>query len=260
MKAKDIMTREVVTMDKDERLGVVLEEMRCRGVSKLPVTEKGNLIGVVTDGDIVDELGAIRSRGVTPDVMHVTAALRRDVPTVSPDTDLTEVARILLGGNLGIVPVVVDAKVVGVITKADLLPLVESDTPLKEFMIKELYAVAPQDRVMHARRVMLDHGIERLPVLDGGRLVGIVGEMDMALGYAKFKQHFKTQHQDNRLKQFYVEDIMTRNVVTGAPEMTAREAAAMMRQEDVGGLPVVNGSDRIAGMITRTDLLQLLDL
>ena len=256
MKVKDIMTRQVFSVDKDESLGFVLDQMRAKGLTKVPVTEGGNIAGIVTDGDIANELGAIRSRGVESMNLHVTAAMRRDVPTVTPDTDIEKVLDILLMNGHGIVPVIVDAKVVGVVTQADLLPLVKSDALVKDFMVKELYAVKPQDRVIHARRVMLDHGVERLPVLDGGRLVGIVGEMDVALGYAKFKEAFKTQHQDHRIKQFFVQDIMHRDVVTGLPEMTAREAAERMQAEHVGGLPVVNGADRIAGIVTQTDLLR----
>ena len=60
-KAKHTMTKEVLTVDKDERLQSVLDFMHEKRVSKIVVAEKGAIVGVITDGDIADELGSIRN-------------------------------------------------------------------------------------------------------------------------------------------------------------------------------------------------------
>lgn len=254
MRAKDVMTKSPITVDKDERLDWVLETMKKHRVSKLVVLEKGVVTGLLVDGDVADELGAIKNRGVPASHLHVSSAMRKRFATIEADTDLAQVRQLLSEDGAGILPVVHDKTCVGVVTCSDLLPHVDSGKTLEEIMTRTLHVVAPSDRVIHARRMMVDHHVERLPVLEGGKLVGIVGEMDVALGFARFKDTVADKHQPAALQRFLVEDIMTRTVTTGRPEMTVAEAARAMKREDVGCLPVLRG-DRVAGIVTRGDLL-----
>lgn len=256
MKAKDLMTKEVLKIDKDERLETVLDLMRKHRVSKMVVTEKGHIAGVVTDGDIADELGAMKNRGVPASQLHATSAMRRKFPSVAPDADISVVLQHLTDDDAGLVPVVHDRVCVGVITASDVLSLVDGNTPLADVMTNHLHVVSPTDRVIHARRVMLDHHIERLPVLDSGKLVGILGEIDLAAGLARFKETVADHHQPAAIQRFLVEDVMQRQVVTATPETTAVEAVKLMRGRDVGSLPILR-SERLVGIVTRSDLLKL---
>lgn len=259
MKAKEVMTRDVVSIDKDERLSTVLEMMRKRGVSKFPVTEAGRLVGLLVDGDVTDELGAMKNRGVATAQLHVTSAMRRDVQTATPDTPLEEVLYQMIEHDVGIIPIVHDKMILGVVTASDLITRVTSEQPAAAFMTRNLHAVSPNDRVIHARRLMVDNHVERLPVLEGGRLMGILGERDIALGLWRLRETVPTQHQQAQLREFTVESIMQRNVITIPEATSAKDAARLMRENDVGSLPVMRG-DRIMGLVTRSDLLRLLDL
>lgn len=255
MKAKDLMTKEVLAVDKDDRLQSVIDMMQKHRVSKLVVVDKKEVVGVVTDGDIADELGAIKNRGVPATHLHASSAMRRKYPSVNADATLEQVLQ-QLSDDAGILPVLEGKLPVGVVTASDVLGLVTSTKPLADVMTNHLHVVSPSDRAIHARRVMLDHHVERLPVLDGGRLVGILGEIDLAIALAKIKATVADHHQPAALTRLLVQDIMQQTVVTATPETTAREAVALMRKEDVGSLPVVRG-DRIVGIVTRTDLLKL---
>lgn len=256
-KVKDIMSRDVVSVDKDDRVEQVLELMRKHRVSKIPVTEHGKLWGVVTDGEIAEELGGIRSKGKPASALHASAVTVRDVKTITPEADWEDALELLQDDPHGILPVVHDGTVLGVVTKADFLPFVDSARPLSDVMVRSLHAVAPTDRVIHARRLMLDHGVERLPVLDAGQLVGVVAETDIAFGFARFKAEYSDNHQKHQLKEFLVQDIMVRKVLAVRPETLVRDAAKTMREAHVGCLPVTLASpvDRIAGMVTRSDLI-----
>lgn len=255
MKAKDLMTKDVLAVDKDERLQTVLDMMVKHSVSKLVVIDRKEAVGVITDGDIADELGAIKNRGVPASHLHASSAMRRNFPSATAETELPRVMELLID-DAGIVPVLHEKHPVGVVTGSDALSLVTSTTPLADVMTSQLQVVSPNDRVIHARRMMLDHHIERLPVLDNGRLVGIVGELDIALGLARIKGTIADNHQPAALTRFLVQDVMQQTVVTATPETTARDAVAIMRKNDVGSLPVVRG-DRIVGIVTRSDLLKL---
>jgi CBS domain-containing protein len=254
VKVKDVMSREVVTVDKDERLDHVLETMRKHRMSKLVVVEKGKVAGIVTDGDIADELGALKNKGVPASHLHASSAMRRQFLTTVAEADVAKLVPQAHEDGAGLVPVMHDHTCVGVVTASDLLRLVASTAPLEGIMTQKVLAVQPTDRVIHARRLMVDHHVERLPVLDGGRLVGILGESDIAFGLARFKESVRDNHQASALQRFLVEDVYQRNVVTGTVDMPARDAAQRMLKEDVGCLPVLRG-DRLVGIVTRSDLI-----
>jgi CBS domain-containing protein len=259
MKAKDLMTRVVLSVDKDDRLESVLDTMRKHRVSKLVVTEKKLAEGVVTDGDIADELGAIKNRGVPASHLHASSAMRKRFVSVSPEAEAREVLDLLRDQDAGIVPVLHERMPVGVITASDLLPLVKSAKPLADVMTTQLHVVSPADRVVHARRTMLDHHVERLPVIESPKLVGIVGEIDIAIGLARFKDTVADHHQPAAIQRFLVQDVMVRDLVTATPETTANEAVKTMREQDVGSLPVLRAG-RLVGIVTRSDLLSLISL
>ncbi|HUR68084.1 MAG TPA: CBS domain-containing protein [Candidatus Thermoplasmatota archaeon] len=252
------MTKDVVSVDKDARLQDVLDTMVKQRVSKLVVLDKGQIVGVLTDGDIADELGAIKNRGVPATHLHASSAMRRKFPSVAPDTEARALLEAFVEQEAQILPVLHDRQVLGVVTGSDLLSLVQSATPLADVMTaSHLQVVAPSDRVIHARRMMLDHGIERLPVLEHGALVGILGELDIAVGLARFKGTVADHHQAAAIQRFLVQEVCQRTVVTATPETTARDAVALMRKNDVGALPVLRG-ERLVGICTRSDLLRLI--
>lgn len=261
MKAKDLMTKDVLAIDKDERLQAALDMMVKHRVSKLVVLDKKHLVGIVTNGDIADELGARKNAGVATGSLRVSTAMRRHFATTAPEADLEATLRALLEQDAGIVPVVHDQVPVGVITATDALTLVTNHAPLgakvlADVMTATVHAVAPSDRVIHARRMMLDHHVERLPVLDHGKLVGILGATDIATGLARFKDTIADHHQAHALQRFLVNEIMVQTVVSATPETTVRDAIETMRKKDVGALPVLR-NERIVGLVTRTDLLKL---
>jgi CBS domain-containing protein len=261
MKAKDVMTPNPIVVHRQDRIENVLDLMRKHNVSKIPVVDDGRLVGIISDGEVLEELGAFKNREFAPSNLHVSGAMKRDFKVALPDTDLKLVVEMCKGDGVGLIPVIESnpgGKLVGVITKADLLRLVDARTPLRDVMRKQLHSVQPTDRLIHARRLMLEHGIERLPVLDGGKLVGILSEMDIALALDDFKKRFSPEHQKNQIKNLLVEDVMRRQVVTAPPDLPAKTAAERMRKEDIGGLPVVSGDAHIEGMVTRTDLIRLL--
>lgn len=259
LRAKDLMSKQVESVDKDDRLESVLDRMRKQRMSKMVVLEKGQLVGIITDGDISDELGALKNRGIPAAHLHASSAMRRQFATCAPETHWSGVVRQMLASDTGIVPVVHERTVVGVVTASDLLKLVTSKRSVEDIMTRTVHGVDATDRVIHARRIMVDHHIERVPVLQRGKVVGIIGEIDIALGFARFKVEVADKHQASALQRFLVEDIMRPNVVTTTPDAAANAAANQMMQEDVGCLPVVR-DDHIVGIVTRSDLLKTIEL
>lgn len=104
----------------------ILEQHR---INQLPVTMDGRLVGVVTDRDLRDAFPSVldhrRSRPAksnpSPDETAVEAVMTRNVLTVRSDDTIAEAARVMRKGRIGALPVVDGAKLVGIITRSDLL-------------------------------------------------------------------------------------------------------------------------------------------
>jgi acetoin utilization protein AcuB len=97
-----------------------------------------------------------------------------------------------------------------------------------------------------ALMLMQEHSLHHVPVLDGARkLVGIVAERDLLLA--------ATRHLQAAIE---VADVMHRSVTTAHPDMPIAEAATLMVDQRIGGLPVVDGDQRVIGVITETDIFR----
>ncbi|MGO9604735.1 MAG: CBS domain-containing protein [Candidatus Binataceae bacterium] len=104
--------------------------------------------------------------------------------------------------------------------------------------------VSPDDTLAKARTLM-DHGrFRRLPVVLGDKLVGIITDRDL-------RQH------SGLLDSIKVNAAMTPNPVTVSPRNSAEEAAELMLQHKVGGLPVVDNG-KVVGIMSATDLIRAL--
>src|ERR1041385_8394694 len=249
------MSTAIVTVGKDRNLKDVLALMEQHKITKIPVVQDGNLVGIVTDGKIADKLGREHNKGVQTTTMHASAVMEKDFVVAHPDEDLANLLADVGKPGLTMIPVVQGKKLVGVVTKADLLRLVKSDVQLSGIMQTRLKSVAPGERLVHARRLLLDNDIARLPVLENGKVAGILSEHEIANAFAAFKGA-DAHVQKANVRDLEVGPYMRRPVVTAKGTMTAKEAAKKMLDEQVGALPVVDSRGVVEGIVTRTDLIR----
>ena len=146
MKVKDIMTTEIISVDKDQDVKLVLKLMKKHGITKIPVLEEKKLIGVVTDEMLAVKLGAIRTRGIPAARMHVSSVMDKELDIISQDDDVSAILTRVGEPGPTILVVVENEHLIGIVTKADLLHLVNSENPIDEVMEEVLRTVSPEDR------------------------------------------------------------------------------------------------------------------
>ena len=259
MKIKEIMTKEVISVDKDEDLKHVLDLMKKHNITKIPVVEDKKLVGIVTDSLIAYKLGSIRKRDISTSRMHASSVTEKEIDIISPDTDVKKILKMVGKPGPTMLPVVEKDKLVGVVTKADLLFLVDSKKPLNTIMQRDIHAVSPEDRIVHARRVMIDENVARLPVIDQGKLFGIISDIEIAFAFAKLKKSFSLGRQKHRLDELTVKTVMKSPVLWTTRTVSVIEAAKIMMKHHIGSLPVID-DDALVGIVTRTDLLRTVSL
>lgn len=117
MKIRDIMTTDVEIAEPDDTLDDIASMMRNLDVGAIPVVEDGELIGIVTDRDIVVRCVA---DGKDPSEVAVDEIISGDLQTIAPDADVKQARRIMAEQQIRRLPVVEDGKLVGMVSIGDI--------------------------------------------------------------------------------------------------------------------------------------------
>ncbi|HEX7520074.1 MAG TPA: CBS and ACT domain-containing protein [Candidatus Deferrimicrobium sp.] len=126
-------------------------------------------------------------------------------------------------------------------------------------MKKKIVTVAPSVSLFEAQRKMRDHTIRQLPVIsEDGTLLGIVSDRDIRASVlpAGLVPGITAGEAEKFMKSTPVERVMTRKVVTAMLTDTLEDTIVLLRDFRVNALPVVDSAGKIAGIITRTDVLE----
>jgi len=195
MQAKDVMTRNVVTVTEDTAVTEIARQLIARGISAVPVVDAaGKIAGIVSEGDLMrrDETGtaptrswwlslfeAPQERATAYVKAHGRTAgdvMTRNVVTVSEDASLAEIAALLEKRRIKRVPVVRDGKPVGIVSRANLLHGLASAKPASATSADD--AAIRQAVTAAFKESGVDQVFVNTVVADG--VVNIWGEVDSA--------------------------------------------------------------------------------
>jgi len=121
-------------------------------------------------------------------------------------------------------------------------------------MKRDPVTVSPEDSFRQAMTLIRQKGIRHLPVVEGAQLVGIVTDRDIRQTSPSPATSLEIHELHYLLEKVKIREIMTKKVYTVTPETPIEEAARLMLQHKIGGLPVVEAG-RVVGIITETDIL-----
>jgi CBS-domain-containing membrane protein len=214
MRASDVMTSEVISVDENATVTTVARLLAERGISAVPVVDKGNrVIGMVSEGDLLHrvETGTERRRSWWLDLMASTNKLAgdyiksrsgkvkdvmtRDVISVTETTPVADIAILLETHRIKRVPVLQDGKLVGIVSRANLVRALAmtidepasgieaDDRTIREKLLAELKAqkwaeVSPanitvKDRVVHLWSSYLSEQEKRALVVAAENIPGV---------------------------------------------------------------------------------------
>jgi CBS domain-containing protein len=153
---------------------------------------------------------------------------------------------------------------------------------VRDFMNKQVFFVKPEFSIFDVARVFAKNDISGAPVVDKGKVVGVVSVSDLTkfmsikladaeiiadapgslslllLNFARFsKDYIGFKKEMDRISKTKIKNIMSKNVVCVTPETNLFEAANIMDKKDVNRLPVVD-KGKLIGIISRADILKAL--
>lgn len=128
---------------------------------------------------------------------------------------------------------------------------------IRERMTHNPITVKDDTSLDDALRIMRENKVRRLPVVDKkGKLVGIVSEKDLLYASPSPATTLSVWEIHSLIARIKVSELMTRNVITVCEDCPIEEAARIMVDNKIGGLPVMRG-ETLVGIITETDLFKV---
>ncbi len=139
----------------------------------------------------------------------------------------------------------------------------------------QVLSVRPDTRVAAVARLFREHAVSGVPVVDdAGSVIGIITEKDLIMRHAR--PHFPTYIQifdsiiylgstrryEESMRHILATtagELMTTPVQTVAPDLDVQDLAALMAEEGVNPVPVVDAAERMIGIVSRTDVLKLIE-
>jgi CBS domain-containing protein len=128
---------------------------------------------------------------------------------------------------------------------------------VKDLMATNVVTIGRNDDLRLADDIMTAHRIRHIPVLEDGKIVGVITQRDVFKARMSSTMGYGEKGQQAFLHTVPVKEIMAHPVVTVTPEMPVTEAVDLILTHGIGCLPVVQ-DERLIGIVTKTNLLQRL--
>ncbi|MFX1293461.1 MAG: CBS domain-containing protein [Promethearchaeota archaeon] len=257
MKVTEILQKEIrkLLIDKNQLVTDALSLMNKYNLSMLLCVNNEKLVGMITERDIADRLGSNRAKQLTPSRIHVSGVMTYN-PKVISDISVNEAAELMDRHKITGLPVVIENNLVGFISQNEIIDLCFKFTTIsiEGLMSPVKIEISPNDRLVHARKLMFDNKFGSLLVIEGGKVVGVVSEGSLARGFANFRESVPARHQEERIRHLLVKDAMKQLDDHLTTKSTIADAAKMMLEKGVRALPVVNEEGSLIGIITKGDL------
>jgi len=123
-------------------------------------------------------------------------------------------------------------------------------------MQREFASVRSDERLDFVDDVMALGRVRHMPVVDDGKLVGVVTQRDLLAASLSRALDFDAQERRTFLRSVDVGEVMAKKPITVGPRATLRDAAQLLLRHKIGCLPVVGPGGEALGLLTETDLLR----
>ena len=253
--AKDIFSKGFNSVQDNDPLSRSLEAFKKGMPPVLAVLdEKGKYVGMITRRAI------LRSR-LDPTVAKVRS-LMQVAPQVGVDVSVSELAKLMIGSGMRQLPLFDKGKLLGFVTDENVIHAAVADgwgkTDVEKVMTRAPHTLESNRSVGAVLGLMREYGISHVPIMEGGKLAGMVSVEDI-LESIYWPQRRQTLGDivGEKIETLgvAVKGIMSNPVVTVDPKATLRAAEQQMHDHDVSCVAVV-ANDRLVGVVTKLDFLE----
>ena len=264
----------VVTMAPTTPVYDAIKIMVKEGFRRIPVVDPGTrkLQGIITARDIINYLGGGEKfqiiqrkyagnffKAINEPVKNIST---QKVVSIFTSAKISDAIELMKQHRVGGLPVVDgEERVWAIVTERDLVFLFSGSirgAKVADLMSKKVVTAKPEISISETEKMMIRHGFRRLPLISDHKLVGIVTVMDILrfFGSGEVFKHLQSGTIDQVL-QTPVLETATKDIFTIEPEADVGEAAKIMREKNIGSVPVVE-NEKLVGIITERDFFKLI--
>lgn len=129
---------------------------------------------------------------------------------------------------------------------------------VRDWMTKNVITTRRNTSISSAHQVMRENNIRRLPVVENGKLVGLISIGDVREARPSDATTLSIWELNYLWAQLVVDKVMTLNVYTVTPDASVLDAAELMLEHKISGLPVVDTDGTLVGILTESDIFRML--
>ena len=257
-KISKIMTRDVFTINSNATISKALPIMRDYDISVLPVISGRRIIGLISRLHILEA-------GITPNTK--VGSIAEPAPNLSLDTLILDAAKMLVSHKFEALPVLDNnGNLAGIVARYDIVKYALEKKWLDKFKVRDVMSInlvtaSPSDSIGKVRKLIMNHAIRQIPIVDNGKLIGIVSIRDI------LERVYSITLRRSTVGEFVgetesifsrpVKSIMSRPVFTVNVNDKLSEAGRIMIEKGFFSTPVVDKSS-VVGIITRGDIVRLI--
>ncbi|MDP2841229.1 MAG: CBS domain-containing protein [Candidatus Methanoperedens sp.] len=272
----DVMIREVASAELPGSRDDVLEILKTKHISGVPIVKNGELLGIVTRTDLLKN----------PEEEQIALIMTRNPVTISPGKSIAEAARLILENNIRRLPVVENNKLSGILTIADIIGAMAKmniTTPISDYLVNHVVSVWSETPISVVGAIMELADVKAVPILDSNlALVGVASDKDL-IGASIIEDRTEVSNMSSgsdddawtweslrdtmslyysvskiKLPSYPVKDIIK---FKGEPETVVSssqvsESAKKMRRKRLDQIPVITSSRNLLGLLRDKDLLK----
>ncbi|MCE8424743.1 MAG: CBS domain-containing protein [Candidatus Methanoperedens sp.] len=272
----DVMVRDVAYAELPGSRDEVLEILKTKHISGIPVVRNGEIVGIVTRTDLLKN----------PEEEQIAILMTRNPVTITPEKSIVEAAHVILEHNIRRLPVVEDHSIVGVITIADIIGAIAKcniTTPISEYLGANVVSVWSETPISVVGAIMELADVKAVPILDSNLgLVGVASDKDL-ISASRIEDRTEMSNMsagsdDDEWTWESMRDTMSlyysvskiklpilpvRQILklTGEPETAVlssqvSDCARKMRRNRIDQLPVITSTRKLLGLLRDKDLLR----
>lgn len=270
----NIATPSVVTAPQTTTIMGAIKTMIYYGFSRLPITDAGTrrLIGFVTSVDVVDFLGGGLRHNLLKEKYHgnIFVGINADISEImntkltyaSDKSSLNDALKVMYESNVGGLPIVDDElRISAIVTEEDFVSLVagmDAGIKVDAYMSPSVITAPAQTTIEKMTRMIIQNGFRRMPVVQDGVITGLVTASDIMKYMGSGEAFEKVVTGDiSEVMAVPIKNLIKRNMVSLDAGRDLGQAAAIMTDNKIGALPIIDHGT-LAGILTERDFIRAL--
>jgi CBS domain-containing protein/ribosome-associated translation inhibitor RaiA len=256
MQVKEVMTSRVISVEPDATVSVALAKMKQNKINQLVVMKDNRMYGML-------ELKKIVTKDLDPATTKIEG-LPINVPSIDANANVESLAEMLLRSGLRALPVMEGTKLVGIVSESDMMGMAKSSVRDANTKVSDICSnaeyVTKDASIGKVKRIMIDRNVSRVPIVDGGKVIGIVNTLDLIRimeGRERMPARGGKLHESGAKEKINIdntpaETIMHTPVVVSGDEKVNKIIDTLRTKEEI----VVQNNGQI-GLVTPRDMLEM---